>query len=153
MIHAWRIAKRDHAAAAFTGEGGLYSAGRWHPKGARVAYTASSLSLASLEVLVHLQRAHRAIRWVAFHLELPEETVSALAHDRLPRDWRREPPGVSTKQLGAAWLATGESAVLRVPSAIVPTESNYLLNPLHPDFARLTIGPAEPFHFDPRLWK
>jgi RES domain-containing protein len=153
VISAWRITKRRQATAAFTGEGGLSSSGRWHPKGMRVIYTASSLALASLEVFAHLQRAHRAIRWAAFRVKIPEDTITALARDHLPRHWRREPPGAVTQRLGAAWLAAGQSAVLRVPSAIVPADSNYLINPLHPDFEKLVIGPAEPFHFDPRLWK
>lgn len=153
MISAWRITKRQHGTAAFTGEGGVRSGGRWHPKGMRVIYTASSLALASLEVFIHLQRAHRAIRWVAFRVEIPENTVTNFANVYLPRHWRREPPGAATQRLGAAWLAAGKSAVLRVPSAVVPAESNYLINPRHRDFAKLLIAPPEPFHFDSRLWK
>lgn len=154
MTTAWRIAKARHQDNAFSGAGGLHSAGRWHAKGQRVVYAASSLALAALEVFVHLNRAHAAIRWVMFEIVIPDEVaVEVRAGARLPRGWRSEPPIAATMRIGTDWLRAGRSAVLRVPSAIIPTESNLLLNPLHADFRKLRPGKARPFEFDARKWK
>ena len=154
MTTVWRIAKARHHDGAFSGDGGLHSAGRWHLKGRRVVYAASSLALAALEVLVHLNRAQAGIRWVLFEIVIPDEVaVEVGAGARLPRGWRSEPPNAATMRIGTDWLRAGRSAVLRVPSAIIPTESNLLLNPLHAEFHKLRLGKARPFEFDARLWK
>lgn len=154
MTRAWRIAKACHQDDAFSGNGGLHSAGRWHAKGQRVVYAASSLALAALEVFVHLKRAHAAIRWVMFEIVIPDEVaVEVRAKARLPRGWRSEPPIAAAMRIGTDWLRAGRSAVLRVPSAIIPSESKLLLNPLHADFRKLRPGKARPFEFDARLWK
>lgn len=154
MITAWRIAKARYQDDAFSGDGGLRSAGRWHLQGQRVVYSASSLALAALEVFVHLNRAHAGIRWVMFEIGIPDGVaVEVLAATDLPRGWRSEPPAASTMRVGTDWLRAGRSPVLRVPSAIIPAESNLLLNPLHADFRKLRLGKARPFEFDARLWK
>jgi RES domain-containing protein len=154
LITAWRIAKARYQDDAFSGNGGLHSAGRWHLKGQSVVYTASSLALAALEVFVHLNRAQAGIRWVMFEIGIPDGgAVEVQARARLPRAWRSEPPTASTMRIGTAWLRAGGSPALRVPSAIIPAESNLLLNPLHPDFHKLRLGRARPFEFDARLWK
>lgn len=154
MIRAWRIAKARYASEAFSGTGGLSVEGRWHLKGDRVIYSASSLALAALEVFVHLQRAHVKIRWVAFELEISEAVpVTSLSLRQLPRNWRREPPLAATMKMGSNWLQGGATAVLRAPSAIIPTECNYILNAAHPEFGKLRIGAPLPFSFDPRMWK
>lgn len=77
--------------------------------------------------------------------------VEEIALRNLPAHWRQEPPGPSTKKIGDVWLTEGRSAVLRVPSAIVPAENNYLINPEHPDFSKIQISRPERFVFDPRL--
>lgn len=154
MIRAWRIAKARHAAQAFSGAGGLSSGGRWHYKGERVVYTASSLALAALEVFVHLDRAQNDIRWVAFEVSIPDTApLTTLAMRQLPRDWRREPPPAATMRTGGAWLRQAGTAVLRVPSAIIPAEYNYILNPAHAEFHKLRMAPPTPFSFDSRMWK
>ena len=71
----------------------------------------------------------------------------------LPYDWRDEPPPESTKSIGSEWAKKMETVVLRVPSVIIPTEFNYVLNQLHPDFRKLTIGKPNTFSFDSRMWK
>ena len=154
MIRAWRIVKARYASEAFSGTGGLSVEGRWHCKGDRVIYAASSLALAALEVFVHLQRAHTRIRWISFELEIPDSVqITSLPLRQLPRNWRREPPLAATMNIGSAWVQGGTTAVLRTPSAIIPTECNYILNSAHPDFRKLRIGPPTPFSFDSRMWK
>lgn len=71
--------------------------------------------------------------------------------DELPSDWRRTPAPPALADLGTAWLRAARTAVLAVPSAVVPLETNHILNPSHPDFRRIVIGRAEPFDLDPRL--
>ena len=154
MITAWRIAKARYRDDAFSGNGGLQNAGRWHLQGQRVVYAASSLALAALEVFVHLNRAHAGIRWVMFEIGIPDEVpIEALAKAQLPRTWRHNPPTGSTMRLGSEWLRPGRAVVLRVPSAIIPAESNILINPQHTDFGKLKLGRPQAFEFDSRLWK
>jgi RES domain-containing protein len=74
-----------------------------------------------------------------------------LAPTALPSDWKMEPPPLSTRQLGDHWARSSRSAILAVPSVIIPDETNYVLNPAHPDFKRIVIGKPAPFTFDPRL--
>jgi RES domain-containing protein len=136
------------------GIGGLFSSGRWHPRGVRVVYTASHLSLAVLEKLVHVDPDVIPDRLAAFEIEIPDEDASreVIPVDRLPLDWKAQPPAPGTQDLGRAWLADlTRPAILVVPSAIVPREVNYLLNPAHPDAGRWSVVARESFRFDPRL--
>jgi RES domain-containing protein len=136
------------------GIGGLFSSGRWHPRGVRVIYTASHLSLAILEKLVHVDPDVIPDRLAAFEIEIPDEDASreVIPVDRLPLDWKAQPPAPGTQDLGRAWLADlTRAAILVVPSAIVPREVNYLLNPAHPDAGRWSVVARESFRFDPRL--
>lgn len=151
-MRVWRLDREDRN--PLEGLGGLFSAGRWHPRGVRVVYTASALSLAVLEKLVHVDPDLVPDRLAAFEIEIPDEAASreTIPVDRLPLDWRAEPPAHGTQELGLAWLrGLTRPAVLEVPSAIVPREMNYLLNPAHPDAARWSVVASEPFRFDPRL--
>ena len=77
--------------------------------------------------------------------------ITTLDVSELPRDWQAYPAPDPVTALGAAWIERGETAVLAVPSVVVPTESNYLLNPRHRDFSRIQIGSAHAFALDPRL--
>jgi RES domain-containing protein len=150
---AWRIADARFG-ASLSGEGGLHASGRWHRAGVRIVYLSEVLSLAALEVLVHFRRTDLAVPFQSLRVEIPDRMgIETLAADRIPADWRAEPPSASTQALGLEWLAARRSALLRVPSAVIPQESNYLLNPLHPDAGSVRASPAEPFTFDPRLWR
>lgn len=150
MPQAWRIVRALHFETAFTGEGAARFGGRWNPRGRPVVYTSWSKSLAALEILVHLNPP-LPFQYVAVKIEFEERLVTRLASATLPSDWRLEPPPISTKQVGDAWLRARNSAILAVPSVIVPDESNYLLNPGHPDFHQISFAQPEPFVFDPRL--
>ena len=147
---AWRIVKEKHAATAFDGEGSRLHGGRWNSAGARVVYTSSSLSLAALENLVHLTPPV-SFKYSVIQVEFDEALVETMTLAKLPKGWTEEPPPPLTKAIGALWVKEARSAVLELPSAIIQTESNYLLNPIHPDFAKLTIGKPESFSFDRRL--
>ncbi|MBS0401426.1 MAG: RES domain-containing protein [Proteobacteria bacterium] len=152
MPVAHRIVKARHASAAFSGEGARVVGGRWNRPGDAVVYASASLALAAMETFIHLGEDGLHISFVSFRIEIPD-TVQAQSCRRPPAGWRDEPPQETSMRYGSAWLRSGGTAVLEVPSAIVPSESNYLLNPLHPDFGRIRIGRARPFTFDPRMWK
>jgi RES domain-containing protein len=148
MREAWRIIKAKRLATAFSGEGAAKFGGRWNSRGVAVVYTSATRSLAALETLVHLNPpvhfSYRIIR-----IEFADELVSAVP--RLPPDWNLQPASPSSRRLGDVWVRTSRSAVLAVPSVIVPGEMNYVLNPAHPDFKRIAIGKPASFSFDPRL--
>lgn len=148
MIQAWRIVKERHAATAFSGEGARLYGGRWNSAGASVVYTSGSKALAALEALVHLNPPV-IFKYVAIPIEFDDAILEAAS--ALPTDWREQPPPPSTRDMGDLWVKESRSAVLEVPSVIVPVEPNYLLNPAHPDFTKILIGTPEPFAFDPRL--
>jgi RES domain-containing protein len=116
-----------------------------------MVYTAQSQSLAALEMLVHLDSPELLNRYVLFQVSIDPVHVEDLDPTTLPRNWKADPAPARVRAIGDDWVASGASAVLRVPSTLVPGESNFLLNPRHKDFAGLRIGKALPFQFDPRL--
>jgi RES domain-containing protein len=143
--------QRPYAAKAFTGEGARIAGGRWNSPGMAVVYTASSASLAILEMLVHLQSQELLKRYVLVEVTFAEALVTVVEPRSLGKTWRKSPPPAAAQRVGDDWLAGTGSAVLRVPSVIVPAEYNYLLNPAHPDFGKITVGPKQPVQLDPRL--
>ena len=150
MPEAWRIVKQKHAATAFSGDGAAKTGGRWNSRGVPVVYASSTKSLAALETLVHLNPPV-PFKYVGFRLQFDAALIERVPLNRLPADWRVEPPPPSTKAIGDAWARGVRSAVLALPSVIIPGESNYLLNPAHPAFKKISIGKPERFAFDPRL--
>ena len=151
MLRAWRINKKRHAEEAFDGEGARLYGGRWNSPGVQAVYASESRALATLEVLAGLQTNSPLPGYVLIPAEFDESLVVAIELEDVPADWKQNPPAPSTQQLGDEWIARGESAVLRVPSALVPRESNYVLNPRHPDFSTIRVGEPEPVTMDPRL--
>lgn len=152
MPTAWRLTKTKHLATAWDGEGAKRIGGRWNSEGTAVVYTSESLSLALTETLVHLPGGVLPA-FTAMPVEFDESLVTVLAPGDVPTDWNGAPPPASTQTIGDKWVTAGTSAVLKVPSVIVPQEFNYILNPHHTDFASLRIGIPMPFPFDPRLIK
>ena len=148
----YRIVKARHARSVLSGEGARVARGRWHRLGQAVVYTSESLALAAIETFVHLDEDGLHAKFVYFRIEIAD-SVAIERCRRLPRNWRSEPPESGSMNYGSAWLRAGRTAVLEVPSAIVPSEKNYLLNPGHPDFRKIRAGRAVPFTFDPRMWK
>ena len=153
MISAWRLIKSRHAAAAFDGEGARLHGGRWNSPGTRVAYASDSIALATLEVLAHLQSTAVLQAYSVVSLSFPDESVELLTTSLLPARWRRFPSPPENQAIGDQWVAQGRSLILRVPSAIIPSAANFLINPSHPEFGNVVIGRPERFAFDPRLLK
>lgn len=150
---AWRITTSADPGRAFDGEGARLYGGRWNRPGTRVVYAAEHLSLAALELFVHLdpEDAPRVLH--RFRVELPDDAIERLPRDRLPPSWRDYPAPGTTAAIGTEWARRGEALALLVPSAVVPEEHNVLLNPAHPRFRKLARERAEPFSLDPRMWK
>lgn len=152
MIHCWRLCRGVFRETAFDGEGARRYGGRWNPPGYPLIYTSESLALAALEILVHVDTDLAPLDFIRFELRIPLSiALESVAETDLPGTWRSEFPSLATQTLGEAWLRRGTSAVLRVPSVVIPGENNYLLNPLHGDFAAIGIAPPRPFAFDARL--
>ncbi|MGH9434596.1 MAG: RES family NAD+ phosphorylase [Terriglobia bacterium] len=152
-VSAWRVVKRKLAKTAFSGEGARRYGGRWNSPGVAMIYTAESQSLAALEIVVHLEAVELLDEYVVFEVEMDERMIARVEWAQLPRRWRADPPPAGLRALGDSWVASGTSAALQVPSAMVPAEHNFLLNPRHPDFSKLRVGRAVRFLFDPRLAK
>lgn len=148
MIRAWRIVREARVPEAFSGEGARQFGGRWNSPGVAVVYTSAHQSLAALETLVHLQ-PRGSLRFMMIGVEFEESFVERAPADLLPAHWLAEPPGAPTMEIGDRWAGEARSAVLSVPSAVVPDESNYILNPLHRDFAKIRLECPFEFSFDP----
>ena len=151
MVQAWRIVKKHHSERAFDGEGARLYGGRWNSPGVAAVYASESRALATLEVLAGLQTNTPLTGFVLIPVEFEEALVVSVELVDVPVDWRQSPPPPSTQRIGDEWIARAESAVLRVPSVLVPKESNYVLNPGHRDFSALRIGEPEPLSMDPRF--
>lgn len=152
-LTVWRIVKRRHVTGAFSGEGARLYGGRWNLKETAVVYTAASISLAALEILVHIRDPDRAVDYVLIPAEVPAGIVETVDESSLPPGWASESVLEPVQRFGSDWAASLRSCVLRVPSAVVPLEWNYLINPAHPRFPDVRIGSPLSFRFDPRLFK
>jgi RES domain-containing protein len=150
-VSAWRIVKRKLAREAFNGEGARLYGGRWNSPGVSVVYTAQSQSLAALELLVHLENSDVLAEYVVIEARFDDSLITRIPKASLPQDWRASPPPASARAIGDTWIAEEPSAVLELPSAIIPAENIYLLNPQHRDFAQIEIGEPQAFEFDLRL--
>ncbi len=149
MIRAFRITAHGHAADPLSGIGAGLAGGRWNSRGVRMVYTASSRSLAMLEMLAHLRRDRVPVNHVIISIEFAVEDVLNL--DEPPHGWNRLPYGTDVRAVGDAWIAAGRSLVLRVPSVLQPHEYNYLVNPRHARIGTVRVGLPEPLVLDPRL--
>jgi RES domain-containing protein len=147
----WRVVKRAHAATAFDGKAAERFGGRWNSPGRRAVYASATKSLALLEILVHLDVGRPLPRFVAFAFGIDDGLVDRVPAASLSRNWRSARGLLTTQRLGDEWLDARRGLALAVPSAIVPEESNYLLNPTHPAFGRLKFGRAVACFLDPRF--
>jgi len=151
-MRVFRICSSRHP--PLDGEGARLAGGRWNPRGIPVIYTSASSSLAVLELLVHTDSDLLPGDLAVIEIQVPDALrIEILDPAGLPHDWRAYPAPVSLQAVGARWARAKRTAVLAVPSAVNPGELNYLLNPDHPDAARVTAVSSRRFVFDPRLFK
>ena len=153
-MRVWRIIPKLHLSQAFDGEGARQFGGRWNRLGTRVIYASATLSLAALEFFVNLDRDTEPDQLVAISADTPDDMrIEYIEVSDLPKTWRSYPVPEELQDLGTAWVASASTAMLVVPSAVIPEERNYLLSPAHPDFKRFRLNKPEAFHFNPRMWK
>jgi RES domain-containing protein len=146
------LGKQVYRDQLFSGQGGLYASGRWTPRGRPVVYTSASISLAVLEYTVNYRRRGWVPATVLGRAVIPAGVrIEAVSIEKLPANWFAASPPSQLQMLGGEWLERGATVVLKVPSAIVTEEWNYLLNPLHTDFRKLRISAPKPFNFDQRV--
>jgi RES domain-containing protein len=151
-ITAWRITQSDYADDAFNGLGARLEGARWNYRGIDMVYAAESISLAALEIVVHLpEEVLLNNLYVCIPVEFDSKHMITLKPSQLPSGWNIIPPPESTQKIGSDWAKTKQSLVLKVPSSVIPAEHNYLINPQHPEAKRLKIGKAETFDFDTRI--
>ncbi len=150
-VVGWRIVKEKHAASAFSGEGARIFEGRWNSTGVRMVYCSQHLSLAALEILVHTQPVTMRDKFRVFRATWDDAILTTIDSRKLPKGWNAQPPGQISKAIGDEWIQSGRSAVLAVPSVIVPLERTFLLNPKHSEFSKIKIKDQGSFSLDPRL--
>ena len=151
MASGWRIVPARRVQAAFTGEGPWRYGARWNSPSVRVVYVSAHQSTAALEIFVNNKPFLPIYRFKAFHLEWPDDMMEPVPAKTLPANWRIHPPPIETREIGNRWVKEGRSAVLALPSAVSPADTNFLLNPEHPDFKRIRIDSPIDFEFDSRL--
>lgn len=148
-MRVWRIARGCYA--PLDGEGARLYGGRWNSAGRPVVYTAQTAAMAVLEALVWTDPEDVPDDLRLFEIELPDDaSIPAVEAAALPEGWM-EPGSPDCAAAGDRWLASAESLALAVPSAVLPEERNLLINPRHPDAARVRIAESRPFAFDLRL--
>jgi len=154
----WRIATdtKNYEANDLSGAGAKNTGGRWNAEGDPLVYSSETQALACLETVVHLNASGLPLNRYLVSITIPAavwadartETLSSL-----PVGWDADPSGRASIQVGTAWLRSMASALLRVPSVIVPDEYNVLINPLHPDNGTIIAVKIRKWLYDPRLMK
>lgn len=146
----YRIVKSKLEDSAFSGEGARLFGGRWNNPGKPVIYTSENRSLALLEMLV--QNHPLRLDYLVIPAYLPKSlSICSLPENKLPSDWRDNLNYISTRTVSEKWLLDQKACVLEVPSAVLPSEKNFILNPLHQDFSKIKIGKPEKISIDSRL--
>ncbi len=153
-MRVWRICPERHVATVFSGEGARRFGARWNPAGVPMVYTSLSLSLAVVEIFVHLDIAVEPDDLWAVTAELPikEADADRIDIDGLPMDWRAL-NNSALRTIGADWASSRRSLALLVPSVAVEGEWNALVNPEHPDAQKIKVLDAKPFRLDSRMFK
>ena len=149
-MHLFRITSKVYA-RDLSGTGAMLHGGRWNPKGMRMLYTSQSLSLAALETIVNLSGDKLTSNLYCVELEFPDEFVVETVN-KIPKDWNKFPFSSATVDIGREFIQS-EKLCLKVPSAIISSEYNYLLNPLHDDYMQVKLLDARPMILDKRLFQ
>ena len=154
MTRVFRILRRRYAENALDGEGAYRFGGRWSSVGTRMAYAAEHVSLAMLEYFVHVELGDAPRDLVLISADIPDNVSRTVLWDKeLPPDWRVTPAPTGVAVIGDSFVKRGAAAILVVPSALAPVESNWLINPAHRDFRRIHVNHAEAFDYDQRFFR
>ena len=148
-MKVYRISKCDFI-SDLHGTGAASYPGRWHSKGTYILYTAGSPSLALLESVVHLSNIIVS-SYCMICLSVPEDKIKSITVAELPANWFVNPPADLLKNIGDQFINKNKFLALKIPSAIMPEENNYLLNPGHPDFKKVSIVYTRTIPIDERF--
>jgi RES domain-containing protein len=152
-MRVFRLIRKKYG-IELSGKGAALSGNRWNSKGTELIYCADSRALAMAEVAVHLSLSILPKDYVMVEIDIPSEiSIATLSKEDLPAHWSSFPHLLDTQQIGDAFVAERKNCVLKVPSAVVPGDFNFLINPYHPDFSGFRIVSQEDFPFDSRLFK
>lgn len=154
-VRLWRVCNPAFGSDPFDGEGARLAGGRWNSEGVPVVYCAGSLALAVLEVLVNAQLNLCLSAYQAIPVDIDEKYIQKLDEQSLPAGWSQSPAPYSVRRIGDEWASSRSSLALEIPSAVIPIEKNYMINPLHAVFQKLVIGDPISLPIDDRLrnWK
>lgn len=150
-MKVYRLCKSKHA-EDFSGYGAKLSGGRWNSKGVPAIYASESIALCTAEIAVHIPLGIIPDDYVLVTYKIPEDVITSIHLDDLPEKWNSYPHSNSTRKIGDTFLQHKEHLVLRVPSAVVPQEFNFLINTDHKDITSIKILDVEPYNFDVRLF-
>ena len=152
-MHVFRLSRKKYA-NQLNGRGAAKYGNRWNSKGVEVVYTAESRALAMAEIIVHLNLAILPSDYMMLQIEIPSEIkIQVLNIESLSENWNVYPQYMETQKLGDEFIDAFEACVLKVPSAVVQGDFNYLINPHHPEFKKIEIINATPFPFDKRIFQ
>ena len=153
MTWVYRILRKPYSKNPLEGEGTYRFGGRWSSVGTRLAYTAEHLSLAMIEYFIHTDSNDPPKDLVLASAEIPDSVSRVSVPGRqLPATWRQTPAPPDLARIGDRFAHNLAAAILIVPSALAPAESNWLINPQHPDFSRIRVPKLEQFYYDPRFF-
>ena len=148
----FRLSKSTYA-ADLSGKGAEMSGGRWNSKGTAMVYTSQSGALCTVEIAVHTPLGIIPLDYTLVTIEIPDElSIQEITLDELPKDWNALLHIHGTQLIGDQFIKSGIHPLLKVPSAVVQGEYNYLINPRHPESRKISIRKIEPFNFDSRLF-
>lgn len=150
MATFFRIVQATWADSAMNGEGARLFGGRWNPPGIPAVYLAESRALAALEIIVNAPAEVGLLEWRVLQVEVPDDQIEAVSLAKLPPDWQALPSSPAARRFGEHCLRSGVLG-FKLPSAVIPEECTLLLNPLHPDAAKLRVSQPKEFRFDPRV--
>lgn len=154
MTRVYRILRKPYSKKPLDGEGSYRFGGRWSSPGTRLAYTAEHLSLAMIEHFIHIDPDDPPADLVMVAADIPDHVSRAsISPKRLPSSWRQSPSPPELARIGDRFASNALAAILIVPSALAPTESNWLISPRHPEFSKIRLGSVEPFDYDRRFFK
>jgi RES domain-containing protein len=152
-MRVFRLSKRKYS-KELNGKGAAKSGNRWNSKGTEIIYTAESRALAMAEVAVHLTLATLPSDYVMIEIEIPDNIIiKEIILKELDEDWNNHPPNSNTQKIGDEFIDSIKECILKVPSAVVQGDSNYLINPYHTDFKKIKIIEITDFPFDKRIFK
>ena len=154
MTRVYRILRKPYAKEPLNGEGAYRFGGRWSSTGTRIAYTAEHMSLAMIEYFIHIDPDEPPRGLVVVTAEVPDDlSRTTITTEELPPHWRQSPSPPELARIGDRFVREGRAALLIVPSAISPAESNWLINPRHREFPNIRVRAVEPFNYDPRFFR